>query len=136
MLYSASCFGELYHQRWGIEEAFKRIKHRLNLEHVTGLSKGAVVQDVAAKIVCDNLQALTSLTAHADAGLPDSERINHAYAYTAIKPLLPILMLGGKFGRKVGKLLRDLLGPIAGQTYHYRKTFQNHVNRDENRTNP
>lgn len=122
-LYPASCFGELYHKRWSIEEAFKRLKHRLNLEHVTGLSQQAVVQDVAAKIVCDNLQALTALTAHADADLPDSERINHAYAHTALKPLLPILLLGGKIGRKVGKLLRDLLDLIAGQTYRHRENL-------------
>jgi hypothetical protein len=120
-LYPADCFGELYHKRWGIEEAFKRLKHRLNLEHVTGLSQQAVVQDVAAKIVCDNLQALTSLTAHADAGLPDSERVNHAYAHTAFKPLLPILLLGGKISRKVGKLLRYLLDLIAGRTYRHRE---------------
>lgn len=37
----ASSFGELYHQRWSIEGAFKRLKHRLNLEHVTGLSQQA-----------------------------------------------------------------------------------------------
>lgn len=120
-LYPADCFGELYHKRWGIEEAFKRLKHRLNLEHVTGLTQQAVVQDVAAKIVCDNLQALTSLTAHADADLPDSQRINHAYAHTALKPLLPILLLGGKIGRKVGKLFRNLLDLIAGRTYRHRE---------------
>ena len=28
--FPADCFAELYHQRWGIEEAFKRLKHRLN----------------------------------------------------------------------------------------------------------
>ena len=119
-LYPASCFAELYHKRWGIEEAFKRLKHRLNLEHVTGLTQQAVAQDVAAKIVCDNLQALTSLTAHADADLPASERVNHAYAHTALKPLLPILLLGAKIGRKVGKLLRNLLDLIAGRTYRHR----------------
>jgi hypothetical protein len=57
-LFPAACFSDLYHQRGGIEEAFKRLKHRLNLEHVSGLSQQAVVQDVAAKILCDNLQAL------------------------------------------------------------------------------
>jgi hypothetical protein len=122
-LYPTSAFGELYHQRWSIEEAFKRLKHRLNLEHVTGLSQQSVVQDVAAKIICDNLQALTALTAHAKAGLPASERINHAYAHTALKPLLPILLLGGKIGRKVGKLLRDLLALIAGRTYPHRENL-------------
>ena len=122
-LYPASCFGELYHQRWSIEEAFKRLKHRLKLEHVTGLTQQAVVQDVAAKIVCDNLQALTALTAHADANLPASERINHAYAHTALKPLLPILLLGGKISRAVGKLLRSLLNLIAGRTYRHRENL-------------
>jgi hypothetical protein len=120
-LFPADCFGELYHKRWGIEEAFKRLKHRLNLEHVTGLSQQAVVQDVAAKIVCDNLQALVSITAHADADLPENKRINHAYAHTALKPLMPILLLGAKIGRKVGVLLRGLLGLIAGRTYRHRE---------------
>ena len=122
-LYPADCFGELYHQRWGIEEAFKRLKHRLNLEHVTGLTQQAVAQDVAAKIVCDNLQALVALTAHADADLPANRRINHAYAHTALKPLMPILLRAGMVARKVGKLLRDLLDLIAGRTYRHRRNL-------------
>ena len=122
-LYPADCFAELYHQRWGIEEAFKRLKHRLNLEHVTGLTQQAVAQDVAAKIVCDNLQALVALTAHADANLPDSKRVNHAYAHTALKPLMPSLLLGGIIGRKVTKLLRTVLHLIAGRTYQHRQNL-------------
>lgn len=39
------------------------------------------------------------------------------------KSLLPILLHGGKIGRKVGKLLRDLLDPIAGQAYRYRENI-------------
>lgn len=120
-LYPASCFAELYHKRWGIEEAFKRLKHRLNLEHVTGLTQQAVVQDVGAKIVCDNLQALVAMTAHADGDLPDSERINHAYAHTALKPLMPILLIGRRSARAVGKMLRGLLDLIAGRTYSHRE---------------
>lgn len=120
-LYPADCFGELYHKRWGIEEAFKRLKHRLNLEHVTGLTQQAVAQDVAAKIVCDNLQALVALTAHADADLPDSKRINHAYAHTSLKPLMPILLLGRAIGRTLDNMLRCLLGLIARQTYRHRE---------------
>lgn len=122
-LYPASCFGELYHKRWSIEEAFKRLKHRLNLEHVTGLTQQAVVQDVAAKIVCDNLQALVAMTAQADADLPEDKRINHAYAHTALKPLMPILLLGRMVARKVRKLLRGLLDLIAGRTYQHRENL-------------
>ena len=29
--FPANAFGDLYHQRWRIEEAFKRLKHRLSL---------------------------------------------------------------------------------------------------------
>ncbi|GGE73510.1 transposase [Massilia psychrophila] len=122
-LYPAACFAGRYHKRWGIEEAFKRLKHRLNLEHVTGLTQQAVARDVAAKIVCDNLQALVALTAHADADLPDSKRVNHAYAHTALKPLMPILLLGGIIGRKVKKLLRGVLDLIAGRTYQHRQNL-------------
>lgn len=54
----AEAFGELYHQRWRIEEAFKRLKHRLALEAVSGLSQQALLVDVAAKILADNLTSL------------------------------------------------------------------------------
>ena len=36
--YPTGDFGDLYHARWRIEEAFKRIKHRLALEHLTGIA--------------------------------------------------------------------------------------------------
>jgi hypothetical protein len=48
-------FAELYHLRWRLEEAFKRFKHRLLLECVSGLSRHALIIDVATKILADNL---------------------------------------------------------------------------------
>ena len=117
--FPACSFGDLYHQRWRIEEAFKRLKHRLNLEHVSGLSQQAVVQDVAAKVLCDNLQALTALSAHDNADLPESVRINRAYVHTALKPLLPALLLG----KKVAKLLRAVLRLVAQHTYGHRENL-------------
>lgn len=110
-------FADLYHQRWRIEEGFKRLKHRLNLEHVSGLSQQAVVQDVAAKVLCDNLQALTTLSARDDADLPDSIRINRAYVHSTLKPLLPALLLA----KKVAKLLRIVLRLVATHTYVHRE---------------
>ena len=50
--------GDLCHQRWRIEEAFKRIKHRLHLEAVSGLSQQALIIDVAAKILAYNITSL------------------------------------------------------------------------------
>ena len=58
--YPAPAFTDLYHRRWRIEEAFKRLKHRLSLEHTSGLTWLAACQDVGAKMVCDNLNALAT----------------------------------------------------------------------------
>ncbi|MGF6872679.1 hypothetical protein OKW35_002151 [Paraburkholderia sp. MM5477-R1] len=59
----AAGFAALYHQRWRIEEAIKRIKHRLDLEAASGLSWLTHQQDLAAKILSDNLSALLCLEA-------------------------------------------------------------------------
>ena len=55
--FPAEHFGALYHRRWRIEEAFKRTKHRLMLEAVSGLTYLALQQDFAAKVLADNLCA-------------------------------------------------------------------------------
>ncbi|GGX87699.1 IS4 family transposase [Vogesella alkaliphila] len=107
-------FSELYHQRWRIEEAFKRLKHRLNLEHVSGLSQLAVMQDFAAKVLCDNLQALACLAAAADKPLREQKRINHGYAHTVLKRVLPPILL---LAANATSLLKDAFLLIASSTY-------------------
>jgi hypothetical protein len=109
-------FGDLYHQRWRIEEAFKRLKHRLNLEHVSGLSQQAALHDFAAKIVCDNLQSLATETAMRAASLAPTRRINRTAAHSILRPLLPALLLGAN----VATRLLQALQLIAGRTYSHR----------------
>ena len=111
--FPAELFGDLYHQRWRIEETFKRLKHRLNIEHVSGLSQLAVMQDVAAKVLCDNLQTLIALEARNQHHLPPERRINHAAAFSILKPLMPSLLLGAS----MATLLADALAMIAKRTY-------------------
>lgn len=55
---TAAELGNLYHGRWRIEEAFKRLKHRLGRESVSGLSQHALLVDVATKVFADNLASL------------------------------------------------------------------------------
>jgi hypothetical protein len=106
--YPAADFGALYHQRWRIEEAFKRIKHRLRLEAATGLTTLAFQQDFAAKIVADNLHVLLAAAdeqaaaptdrndacvagagdAAAKAAQSTATRPNRTYALGALKPIL------------------------------------------------
>ncbi len=96
--FPAEHFGALYHQRWRIEEAFKRIKHRLALEAVTGLTYLALQQDFAAKVLADNLCAAFAL-----ADLPEqvSSRPNRTYALGALRAILAACLLGAPRIRSV-----------------------------------
>lgn len=85
-IYPADDFAALYHGRWRVEEAFKRIKHRLGLEHTSGLSWHAARQDFGAKAVCDNLNALAAYAATEACLDPDSPyKINRTQAFDKIK---------------------------------------------------
>ena len=89
--FPAADFGALYHQRWRIEEAFKRLKHRLWLEAVSGLSYLALQQDFAAKILADNLCALL---VEADVPSTALSRPNRTYAFGALGGILAGCILG------------------------------------------
>ena len=92
--FPAALFAELYHQRWRIEEAFKRIKHRLHLEAVSGLSQQALIIDVAAKVLADNIASLMCAAAADHADLPArSRKCNRSYAASFMQRLLPRLIL-------------------------------------------
>ena len=83
--YPAAKFGALYHRRWRVEEAFKRIKHRLRLEAPSGLTYLAFQQDFTAKVLADNLCQLL----RAETDPPDAtSRPNRTYAQGALKPIL------------------------------------------------
>lgn len=103
--YPAGSFGALYHQRWRIEEAFKRLKHRLRLEAVTGLDYLALQQDFGAKILADNLCTLLSELhkPHADVC---TTRPNRVYALGALKPILGACLL------RIRRCLDNLAGVL------------------------
>lgn len=108
-------FGALYHKRWRIEEAFKRIKHRLLLEAPSGLTYLAFQQDFGAKVVADNLSTLLAdlndpqqldaptvqpeTTAAGDSGRTkaaaksQSSRANRTYALGAFKGVIVSCLL-------------------------------------------
>ena len=107
--YPASDFAALYHSRWRIEEAFKRLKHRLALENTSGLSWRAVQQDFGAKILADNLHALTVREAAERDPLPENRKINRTYAIAHLRRRLPCwLLLGIPQGPSLQTLLSTL----------------------------
>jgi hypothetical protein len=73
---------------------FKRIKLRLKLESVSGLSQHALIIDVAAKILADNITSLMCGAASVRADLePKSRKCNRSYAAQYMQRLLPRLAL-------------------------------------------
>jgi len=58
--YPHELFSELYHCRWGIEEGYKLLKERLDLEDFSGKTAKAVKQDFHAKILMMTLCAALS----------------------------------------------------------------------------
>lgn len=93
---TAAELGDLYHGRWRIEEAFKRLKHRLGLESVSGLSQHALLVDVATKVLADNMASL--LNRSVDLGAQDdkavvSRKVNRSTAAKALSRCIRALML-------------------------------------------
>ena len=86
--YPSAGFADLYHARWRIEEAFKRLKHRLALEHVSGLSWLAASQDFGAKVLCDNLNALAVWETMQCSDIPAGYQVNRTYAFAQLKRCL------------------------------------------------
>jgi len=115
--YPASDFSSLYHSRWRIEEAFKRLKHRLALENTSGLSWLAAQQDFGAKILADNLHALTVLEAEGYQAIKAGYKVNRTYAFSHLKRCLPRWLLGlvpstEQFVNTLRELLKNLIAVI------------------------
>jgi hypothetical protein len=58
--YPYELFKELYHLRWYVEEAYKKDKHRLQLENFSGDTLIAIQQDFYAKILLGNITSILS----------------------------------------------------------------------------
>lgn len=102
---SVAELADLYHGRWRIEEAFKRLKHRLGLESVSGLSQHALLVDVATKVLADNLTALLNRA------VPMVEQLGEALA-RGVKRQVNRAAASKLFSRCIGRMLL-LAGGVA-----------------------
>jgi hypothetical protein len=98
-LYPTAEFGELYHQRWGIETFYGLIKGRLDLENFSGLSAEAIRQDLHATIFLSNLESIITQPAQARLRQASEQRkhpaqVNHAVSFHALKSQIIPLLLG------------------------------------------
>lgn len=56
--FPTACFAALYQQRWPVEEDYKQLKSRLELENWSGLSPQAIRQDFYATLFSKNFAAI------------------------------------------------------------------------------
>jgi len=65
-------FKELYHMRWGVEEAYKLLKSRIEVENFSGLTARSIYQDFHAKVLMITLCSIMSY--------PIDEKVKAEYA--------------------------------------------------------
>lgn len=89
-------FEKLYHCRWGVEEAYKLLKSRVELENFSGKTALAVKQDFHAKVF---LMTLCAAYAHpieekvrneyqADQDRKHDQQINHTHAISMTQDIM------------------------------------------------
>jgi hypothetical protein len=127
--FPAERFADLYHSRWRIEEAFKRLKHRMALENTSGLSWLAAQQDFGAKVLADNLHSLAVLEATALDNTPDDYKLNRTYAFAHLKRCLPRWLLVAMpstrqvlttFAELANNLIRFIPGAAKPRPVHHK----------------
>jgi hypothetical protein len=109
--YPHELFPELYHLRWPVEEDYKALKYRLQVENFSGKSVHSVYQDFHAKLLSKNLAAVVASTTKEEI-LKKSEtlkflhQINFAQALSKMKNT--IVLLFNRSMEKVGSLIEKL----------------------------
>ena len=96
--YPESIFADLYHCRWPVEEDYKTIKCRLQMENFSGKSIRSVYQDFHAKVFSKNLTAVIAGTVREDiqeiSGRCNFQhQINFAQALSKMKHTLVLLFV-------------------------------------------
>jgi hypothetical protein len=115
--YPAALFKALYHQRWKIEEQYKRQKQWLEIENFSGKSVEAVYQDFYAKQVTHNLTAMMASASQKqiDQTLASRKRaykINFAQALSKMKDNVLALLLNHDLSMRIQNLLKRLAQTI------------------------
>jgi hypothetical protein len=114
-------FSQLYRHRWRIEEAFKHIKSRLQVENWSGILPLATEQDFYATLIRTNCAACLRLAARPLADTLEAaneplsngwrNKLNRAYSVTSLNPHLSRLILFAPCQKVLKKLLLRLQAP-------------------------
>ena len=128
-------FENLYHQRWFVEESYKHLKSRIQIETFTGKSPLAVKQDFHAKIFTGNLTAILAFPAHDKIEKQTKQRkaayqLNFTQALSKLKDSVILLFTrpGGKVKEYLFHLLKlfcaniEIVRPNRKNPHNFRKS--------------
>jgi hypothetical protein len=109
--YPIEIFRDLYHSRWPVEEDYKAIKCRLELENFTGKSVLSVYQDFHAKVFSKNLVSVLTFplkdSIETDTAARKYEyKVNFTQALSKSKGVIALLFQGT--GKIIAQLIADL----------------------------
>jgi len=109
--YPIELFSDLYHDRWPIEEDYKTIKCRLDLENFSGKSPLSVYQDFHAKVFIKNLVWIMAFPIqehlHSDGVIRKYQyQINFTQALSKSKGVIALLF--NDTSRQIRSLISDL----------------------------
>jgi hypothetical protein len=115
--YPHEVFSDLYHTRWPVEEDYKAVKCRIELENFSGKSVLSVYQDFHAKVLMKNIVSLFALPVNemlADDTVVNDRKhnyqVNFTHALATGKDLMPLLFQRSKMKIKcIVKALFELL---------------------------
>lgn len=110
--YPFGIFKELYHLRWFVEESYKQMKSRTEIENFSGKSPLAVRQDFFAKLFTANLTAILAFSVHQKIKQQTKHRqkqyqLNWTQALSRMKNSVILLFIRGK--EKVTEYIDQLL---------------------------
>lgn len=114
----ADQFSGLYHLRWPIEEKFKQLKFRVNLENWSGKSAVSVLQDVYAHIWTTNLTVLMAHPLDSEIQERTSQckhdyQINWASALACMKRAMVKLFFGSAVHASLERLWERFLSALS-----------------------
>jgi hypothetical protein len=124
-------FAGLYHQRWGIEEAYKHQKCRGELENFSGKTVHSVYQDIHAKLFTLNLMAMCAHEADNQIQVTTQHR-QHAYQVNRTRALskakyhlvCAILNTQEKLGELIHWMAEDAEAIRPGRQFKRKSTRQ------------
>jgi hypothetical protein len=128
--YPYALFKELYHHRWPVEEDYKTMKSRVEVENWSGESVLAVYQDFHAKLFTKNLTALLAHPLQADLARASREkhylyRTNMTHALSKMKDTVVLLLQRANplsLLKRLWRLMLKTIEPVRpGRSYPRRK---------------